>query len=83
MTRPVKSIKYGAVEAAIFENQTSKGPMKKVVLSKRYRTAQGEWASTSSLDLNDLPKASLALEKAFEFLLVGNGPDSGEAGGEE
>lgn len=72
MGKPVKSYKCGAVEAAIFENETAKGVMEKVVLSKRYKSAEGEWKNTNSLDVNDLPKAALALHKAYEFLVMRN-----------
>ena len=75
MARPIKSFKCGAVEAAIFENQTAKGTMKNVVLNKRYRTAEGEWKSTNSLGLNDIPKAILALIMAYKHMLMGDGVD--------
>ena len=81
MGKPIKSFKCGVtVEAAVFDNQTAKGAMKKVVLNKRYRTVEGEWKSTSSLDANDIPKAMLVLSKAYEFLVMG--PEAGETGEE-
>lgn len=87
MGKPVKSFKCGAVEAAIFENEIAKGKekikVKKVVLQKRYRTADGEWKSTNSLDVNDIPRASLALDSAFEFLVMrGDGGEKVEDEGE-
>ena len=83
MARPIKSFKCGTVVAAIFENQTAKGTMRKTTLSKRYKTAEGEWKSTSSLDVNDLPKASLALDKAYEFLVMGGETGEGMEGFDE
>ena len=71
MGKPIKSFKYGTVETAVFENQTAKGAIKKVVLNKRDKSAEGEWKSTTSLDANDIPKAMLALSKAYEFLVMG------------
>lgn len=39
MGKPIKTFKVGALEASVWDNQTAKGTMKKVVLSKRYKTA--------------------------------------------
>jgi len=62
----------------VFENEISKGgakaKIKKVSFQKRYKAADGEWKSTTSLDANDIPKAVLVLNKAYEYLLMGNGP---------
>jgi len=41
----------------------------KVVMEVRYKDKTGQWQGTNSLSLNDLPKAILALQKAFEYLM--------------
>ena len=79
--RPLRSFKAGAVCAAIWPNSvTGKDgrsfEIKKVVLDRRYKTAQGEWKSANSLDFHDIPKAILALQKAYEYLLLKTGDDS-------
>ena len=78
--RPEKSIKVGGVEAAIFENEIVKGgkkiSIKKVSFQKRYKSAEGEWKSTGSLDVNEIPKAILVLSKAYEYICTGSGDDS-------
>lgn len=72
----------GAVRAAIFRNTiTHNGRqvvLPKVVLEVRYKDKAGQWQGTSSLSLNDLPKAILALQKAFEHLTAQNEPGEGE-----
>ena len=77
----------GGCEAAIFENETTIGAnpvkVKKVSFQKRYMTADGEWKSTHSLNVNEIPKAILVLSKAYEYLILGNnakedGSDSSE-----
>lgn len=84
MGKPVKSFKCGAVEAAIFENQTAKGVMRNTVLSKRYRASDGEWKSTNSLGINDIPKAIKALDKAYEFqAMKGDAGEGSESNGED
>ena len=81
MGKPLKSFKCGCCDAAIFENELQRDgapvKVKKVAFQKSYKSSDGEWKTTSSLDINDLPKAILALSKAYEFLMLGN--DAGEA----
>jgi len=76
MARPEKSFKCGGCEAAVFENEVVKGgktiAIKKVAFQKRYKNANGEWDSTHSLDINDIPKAILVLNKAYEYLVARN-----------
>jgi hypothetical protein len=45
--------------------------IKKTVFQKRYKGQDGQWQSTSSLDVNDIPKAILALTKAYDYLISG------------
>ena len=83
MTQPEKIFKAGAVRAAIFRNTVSKpqGPslsLPKVIIEVRYRDKQGQWKGTPSLSLNDLPKAILALQQAYAYLL--QKPEKEEAG---
>jgi hypothetical protein len=83
MAKPEKRFRCGGCEAAIFENEINKGgstvKLKKVAFQKRYKTPDGDWRSTYSLDINDIPKAVLALSKAYEYLVLG---DNSEADGE-
>ena len=91
MGKPEKKFRCGRCEAAVFENEIVRGgttvTVKKVSFQKRYRNAKGEWGSTHSLDINDIPKAVLVLSKAYEYLAMGDGTaensDSAEAGGVE
>ena len=73
MTKPETVFKMGAVRASIFRNTIEKAgqmiPLPKVVIEVRYKDKTGQWQGTNSLSLNDLPKAILALQKAFEYLI--------------
>jgi len=89
MSKPERVFKAGAVRAAIFRNEITKQGktilLPKVVLEVRYRDQAGEWKSTNSLSLNDVPKAIMALQNAYAYLLErreGLG-DSGESSQEE
>ena len=73
MAKPIKTFKLGAVRASIFENKITKNDkiikLPKVMLEVRYKDPSGTWQSTHSLSLNELPKAILALQKAYEYLM--------------
>ena len=74
MARPEKRFKCGGCEAAIFENEIGKGvKVKKVSFQKRYKSSDDEWKTTYSLDVNDIPKAILALSKAYEHIVLKEG----------
>lgn len=71
----LKRFKCGACEALIFENEIDtrdgrKVRVKNAVLQKRYKDKNGEWASTNSFDANDIPKALLALNDAYRYIVV-------------
>jgi len=72
MSQPEISFKVGAVRATIFRNLVANNgrmvPLPKVVIEVRYKDKMGQWKGTNSLSLNDIPKAILALQKAFEYL---------------
>ena len=74
MSKPEMVFKVGAVRASIFQNtgiQNGKEILfPKVVLEVRYKDkVSGQWRGTNSMSLNDLPKAILALQKAYEYLM--------------
>ena len=83
MSKPETVFKVGAVRASVFRNtierngQTVRLP--KVVIEVRYKDKAGQWNGTNSLSLNDLPKAILALQKAFEYLMEHKQPETTES----
>ena len=74
MGHPEKKFRCGGCEAAIFENEYIKDgkplTVKKVSFQKRYKIDDGDWKSTNSLDVNDIPKAVMVLNKAFEYITL-------------
>ena len=80
MSKPEHVFKTGAVRAAIFQNTALRFGKEikfpKVVLEVRYRDKAGNWKGTNSMGLNDLPKAILALQKAYEHLMEKKNDDS-------
>ena len=85
MSKPETVFKIGAVRASIFRNTVERNgqsiPLPKVVIEVRYKDKTGQWNGTNSLSLNDLPKAILALQKAFEYLMEHKGSETTESPG--
>lgn len=70
---PEKKIRIGAITATVWKNESASKTgesfaYRTVSFERRYKDKSGVWKSTNSLRANDLPKASLVLAKAYEFL---------------
>jgi hypothetical protein len=82
MSKPETVFKVGTVRAAVFRNTIEKNgkliPLPKVVIEVRYRDKTGKWRGTNSLSLNDIPKAILALQNAFQYLMEHKQPEQQE-----
>jgi len=74
MGKPEKVFKVGGCTASVFENDMNgaegKTTFKSVTLQRAYKDRDGNFQYTSSFKLNDIPKAVLALEKAYDYLLL-------------
>ena len=67
---PKAKFNAGAVQVAVWENEGKEGTLfETVTIDKRYK-AGDEWKSTNSFKVNELPKAILALQKAYEHLAL-------------
>ena len=76
--KPEAKFKVGAVRASIWKwtNTAKDGrqfTQRKAVLDRAYKDANGQWQHTNSYDTNDVPKAVLAMQKAFEYMTTKNG----------
>lgn len=72
--KPETVFKFGNIRAAVWKNQAEKGSFFSVTLERIYKK-DDEWCYTSQLRKNDLPKAVLALNKAYEYLLANKEED--------
>ena len=71
---PEKKFSTGVVSATIWKNNGvsrsgQQTEFRTITLQRRYNK-EGEWKSTNSLRINDLPKATLVLQKAYEYLVI-------------
>ncbi len=53
--KPVHTIRYGKLKAAIWMNEGQTGPFHNVTFSRSYRDGQNTWHDASSFNLHDLP----------------------------
>lgn len=85
MSKPEKVFKAGAVRAAIFRNTFEKNgvsvPLPKIILEVRFKDKSGQWQSTNSLSLNEVPKATLVLQQAYAYCLEHREPEEEESQG--
>jgi len=72
---PVRKFVAGGVTVSVWENEALGkdgivNTYPSVSLDKRYKDKDGGWKSSKSMKRDDLPKAILALQKAYEFLAL-------------
>jgi len=71
MSAPVKKFAVGGIQAAVWQNESKEGAQFNTIsLDRRYKAKDNEWKSSNSFKMNDLPKAILALQKAYEYLAL-------------
>ncbi|MBI4441505.1 hypothetical protein HY639_05030 [Candidatus Woesearchaeota archaeon] len=72
---PERKFSTGAIQVTVWKNTgTSKDgkqhEYRTFGFARRYCDKTGAWKSTASLRVNDLPKAIVALNKAYEFAIL-------------
>ncbi len=70
---PLKKFRAGAVCATVWNNHAKEGDgeYKTVSFERGYKDKDGVWKTSNSLRMGDLPKAALVLQKAYEYLALG------------
>lgn len=72
---PEKKFVAGAISATVWQNKGTdqfgnETVYKTISFDRRYKDKSGEWKSTNSLRVNDLPKGMIVLEEAYKYLLL-------------
>lgn len=65
--QPESRVKAGGIEVTVWDNGNFG---KSVTITKNYKDKNQDWQKTSSLKVNDIPKAVLALSKAYEKIVL-------------
>ncbi|MEM3154631.1 MAG: hypothetical protein QW165_03655 [Candidatus Woesearchaeota archaeon] len=73
--QPEKKFSTGAISATVWKNtgvDKNGKPFEShsVSLQRRYKDKTGQWQTTNSLRLNDLPKVALVVEEAYKYLVL-------------
>jgi hypothetical protein len=70
---PEKKFNISGITATVWKNdglsKTGEAiSFRTVTFEKNYKDKDGSWKATNTLRINDLPKASLVLSKAYEYI---------------
>lgn len=70
--QPEKRFAAGPVVATVWLNRKKQEPetFKTISLVRNYKDKEDKWQSTNTFRVNDLPKAMLVLNKAYEYLAL-------------
>lgn len=75
--QPEKKIRAGPIAIAIWRNTTHDGTRSfySITFEKRFKDRnKEEWKSTNTLGKNDIPKAMIALQEAYKYLVLHKTP---------
>tara|TARA_Y100000310_G_C20179068_1_gene577262 strand:+ start:128 stop:460 length:333 start_codon:yes stop_codon:yes gene_type:complete len=72
---PERKFRAGAISATVWLNKGQRADgeeteYRTISLERSYTDKEGNWQSTNSFRINDLPKARLVLQRAFESIVL-------------
>ena len=72
---PEKKFRAGGVTATIWlnhkkEDEGKQSTFRTISIERSYMDKDNNWQSTNTLRVNDLPKANLVVQKAYEYILL-------------
>ena len=67
---PEKKFRAGAISATVWKNKGQNGEYSTTSIERCYKDKEDNWQTTNSLRVNDLPKACVVLQKAYEFIVL-------------
>jgi hypothetical protein len=65
--RPIHTVRFGALKAAVWLNETSVGPIHNVTVSRSYKDGDS-WKDSGSFGYDDLLPLAKALNAAHSFI---------------
>jgi hypothetical protein len=67
--RPVHTLRHRRIQAAIWRNETDKGPMYNVTITRSYKKDDGDqWQESHSFGYDDLMNVSALMYEAHAFI---------------
>ena len=74
MPQPEITFRHGPCSASVFVKEWDSGgethKTTHVKFSKSYQDKNGEWKRTGQLQINDIPKAVIVLQKVYKYLTM-------------
>ena len=67
---PEIHFRAGPISLTVWNNPSEKGSYNTVQISRSYKDGNQNWKHANSLRANDIPKAVLLLNKAYEYLVL-------------
>ncbi|PIZ50677.1 hypothetical protein COY27_06205 [Candidatus Woesearchaeota archaeon CG_4_10_14_0_2_um_filter_33_13] len=71
---PEKKFRAGAISATVWLNKSQNNgtpvEYRTVSIERSYTDKDGKWQSSNSMRVNDLPKANMVIQKAYEYLVL-------------
>ena len=80
--RPVHTIRHGRIKATIWGNQTQKGMMHNVTITRSYQDDQGNWSDTQSFGVADLMTVAKAAFDAHTWISMQQAEDDNNGSAE-
>ena len=80
--RPVHTLRHRRIKAAIWRNDTDKGPMFNVTITRSYKDDGDQWQESHSFGYDDLMNVSALMYEAHAFissLLAETKPSAGKS----
>jgi hypothetical protein len=82
--QPLKKFRAGPICATVWSNEGhgkdgNAVSYSTVSLERSYKDKSGDWQSTSSMRVNDLPRAALVATKAYEYLVLNQAVSDSES----
>ena len=75
--KPEKKFIAGAVSATIWQNRGirrngEEAQFRTISIDRKYKDKGGNWQTTNTFRVNDLPRVSVVLNRAYEYLVLKN-----------
>jgi len=74
--QPEKKFRAGVISATVWQNQGQNKTTgesvayRTISLQRGYKDKNDQWQNTNSFRINDLPRAAVVLQKAYEYLVT-------------
>src|SRR5688572_6625326 len=66
--RPIHEVRHGRIRAAVWQNQTEKGSMYTVSVTRSYKDQDGNWHDSQSFGFDDLLTVAKAMYDSHSII---------------